>query len=546
MNRMFSMKKMASGLLFATVVLTAGFMLITGCASVGPKKLVEDREKRFFYELAGEDFVEIPTDGSYFSYHMASPAMDMYVVAEAAMSEDAGVDLAISKIGRDPSDLTLVGTTSAGNWSLMRYEREGSDIWTAIAYQYRGSSVYAVLLEGGPDSSPDSPPRAVMHILGTFTIAGAQGAESGPGSLAELEDYIADVVEPTGGSISIAAVKDGRVIYRYAVGNRDIESPTSPDTAYNWGSITKIVTATAVLQLVDEGLIDLDATLDTYFPEFGSGSEITVRNLLTHSAGLPNKEADHIIGYEGKAIPPLEFILAEYLPSAQDLVFTPGSSLVYSNWNFLFLGVLVERVSGQPLPLYAQEHIFIPLGLHNTAHAYQDLPENIPVARSALSSSTAAYLVEYMGEYGIDGEELFTAHSEQFVYVTPVNILPAWGGIWSTAEDAARFGWAFVNGGKVSGATILEKKTAKQMLKMQKSNSGEPLGIGLGWFLKESQGEKIAEHSGGGFGINALLHLYPKQNMAVAVLGSTEDFPADLIMGYTVAVLSQEKNYETH
>lgn len=539
MNREMLMRKVIPQFLFVLAASSIALVFMAGCATFGPKQLVEDPQGRFSYELAGEDFVQNPTDGSYFSYSMASPAMEMFVVAEKARSEKQGVDVAIKKIGHDPADLALEGTAYAGDWTLKRYATEGSDIWTAIAYQHRGDTIYALLLEGGPDSSPDSPPRPVMHILGTFAISGSEGEVDIPDSLVELEDYIADVVGPTGGSVSIAVVKNGQVIYRYATGNRDIESATSLDTAYNWGSITKIVTATAVLQLVEDGLVDLDATIENYFPEFDLGSEITVRNLLTHSAGLPDKEVDHLIGYEGKSVPSLESTLADYWPSVQELVFVPGSNSVYNNWNFLVLGVLVERISGQPLVTYAEEHIFKPLKLHNTAHAYQDLPLGIHVAKSALNGSEASELIEYMDDHGINGQELITAKSEDFAYFTPINILPAWGGIWSTAEDAARFGWVFLNGGTVSGATILEKRTVKQMLRMQKSNSGKPLGLGLAWFLQESQGEKIVEHSGGGFGINALLQLYPKRDMVVVILGSMSDYPADRIIRYTADILSQ-------
>jgi CubicO group peptidase (beta-lactamase class C family) len=151
----------------------------------------------------------------------------------------------------------------------------------------------------------------------------------------------------------------------------------------------------------------------------------------------------------------------------------------------------------------------------------------------------AAALVEFLNDHGIKGEETITARLEDYVYLTPVNILPAWGGIWSTAEDAARFGGAFLNGGKGSDARILEKKTVKQMLHMQKSTTGKPLGIGLGWILEGSQRERTVKHGGGGPGINALLKLYPSQDLTVAILGSMGGYPADRIVGYAADILSK-------
>jgi hypothetical protein len=167
MNRGNLKRNIVPVLLLAGVLLSAASVLMTGCSTVGPKQLVEDPEGRYSFELAGEDFVQIPTNGDYIAYGMASPSMELYVVAEEAASEKEGVDKAIMEIGRDPGALIPDGSADAGEWTLLRYVTEGSDIWTAIAYQYRGGTIYALFLEGGSDSSPDPPPRAVGHIIRT-------------------------------------------------------------------------------------------------------------------------------------------------------------------------------------------------------------------------------------------------------------------------------------------------------------------------------------------------------------------------------------------
>jgi CubicO group peptidase (beta-lactamase class C family) len=158
--------------------------------------------------------------------------------------------------------------------------------------------------------------------------------------------------------------KQDRVLYRRAFGHRAIKPkklPMTIDTIFDLASLTKVVaTTTALMQLVQEGKLCLEDPVAKYWPEFkANGKEnITVRELLTHYSGL-RPDLDLKIEWSGYDTA-LKIIIAE------KPMFPPGSNFVYSDINFIILGELVHRISGQPLDVYCAERIFKPLGMKDT------------------------------------------------------------------------------------------------------------------------------------------------------------------------------------
>ncbi len=157
---------------------------------------------------------------------------------------------------------------------------------------------------------------------------------------------------------------DGKMIYRQAFGQRMITPqvlPMTPDTIFDLASLTKVVaTTTAVMQLVDAGKIDLDCPVAKYWPVFGANgkSRVTIRNLMTHTSGL-RADVNPKSGwnsYDGGLV-----AVAEDEP-----VYCPGTGYRYSDANFVALGEVVRRVSGQNLNVYCAQKIFGPLGMRNT------------------------------------------------------------------------------------------------------------------------------------------------------------------------------------
>ncbi len=289
---------------------------LSGCATSGGGKLVEDPQGRFTYR-ASADLKPQVTDGTYDHYTLDSPAMEAYLVAAEAPNEQAGRALAFERIGKDFASLELAGSTSFGAWRADAFSTATKGEWAGIAYQYRGGTLYGMVVYGGGDSTPDTLPAPVAGIIASFEFGKAAGEPFRPRTFAELERFIDSTAASFGGSISVAAVRTGKVVYQYAAGDRGRGVAASPDVAYHWGSITKIVTATAVMQQVEQGRVDLDATLDTYFPEFPLGRRITVRNLLTHSAGLPVFEVDHLVAFGANRMPDHDVRARELLAASE-------------------------------------------------------------------------------------------------------------------------------------------------------------------------------------------------------------------------------------
>ncbi len=524
-------------LLFAAVAAVA--IALSGCTSPGGGKAVEDPQGRFTYR-ASPDLKAQVTDGTYDHYTLESPAMEVYVVATAAANEQIGRALAFDRIGRDFASLKLDGSTSFGKWRADAFSTGNAGEWAGLAYQYRGDTLYGVVVYGRGDSTSDSLPAPVTTIIGSFEFGGTAGEVVRPGSFAELEGFIAGTAASFGGSISVAAVKDGRVVFRYAAGDRGRGVPTSPDVAYHWGSITKIATATAVMQQVEQGRIDLDATLDTWFPEFPLGNRVTVRNLLTHSAGLPSFEDTHLVGFGVNAMPDMASVLDTYWPRVTGLVYEPGSLSAYHNWNFLILARLVEKVSGEELTSYVRRHIFAPAGMTETAYTTAALT-GAPEALAVVTAERLAATESALAGNGPKTDRFVVYANAGRSHLQPFDILPAWGGVKSTAADAALFGWMFLNDGEIAGNRVLGRSMVRKMLSMQKSTDGKPLGFGLAWHLGRQGREPFVEHAGGGAGIESLLRMYPQRGLSIAVLGNANGYGPGLVAEYTAALLSGGK-----
>jgi uncharacterized protein YbbC (DUF1343 family)/CubicO group peptidase (beta-lactamase class C family) len=253
---------------------------------------------------------------------------------------------------------------------------------------------------------------------------------------------------------------DGQVIYRKAYGSRSLEprrEPMTLDTIFDLASLTKvIVTTTAVMQLVEQGKVRLNDPVAKYLPEFAQNgkADITVRQLLTHYSGL-EPDLDLKTAWEGKET---AYRMA-FAETPQD---APGSKFAYSDINFIVLGALVERVSGETLDEYATRHIFVPLKMMHTRFvpplalragwigkiAPTQYDENEHMLRGVVHDPTA----RRMG--GVAGQ----------------------AGLFSTGDDLAKFAQALLNG----GGGILSALSVQKMTRPEQPPSA-PVLRGFGW-----------------------------------------------------------------
>jgi uncharacterized protein YbbC (DUF1343 family)/CubicO group peptidase (beta-lactamase class C family) len=298
---------------------------------------------------------------------------------------------------------------------------------------------------------------AVSHPEAQPIVAAATSAAAPPVRLAAvdaiIEQAIADGNIP--GAVLIIG-HNGKVVYRKAYGSRALEPKREPmtlDTVFDLASLTKVIaTTTAVMQLVELGKVRLNDPVAKYLPDFAQNSkdDVTVRQLLTHYSGF-EPDLDLKTPWEGKEI-------AYHMAFAETLQNPPGSAFVYSDINFITLGALVEKVSGESLDQYTTRHIFTPLKMLHTRFvppaswipkiAPTQYDENEHMLRGVVHDPTA----RRMG--GVAGH----------------------AGLFSTADDLSKFAQALLNG----GAGILSPLAVEKMTTPE-TPPAAPLLRGFGW-----------------------------------------------------------------
>ena len=289
----------------------------------------------------------------------------------------------------------------------------------------------------------------------------------------------------------VTVVRNGEVITERGFGYSDVERRTPVDpqrTLFRPGSVSKLVTWTAVMQQVEQGKIDLDADVNRYLdfriPEY-EGQPVTMRQLMTHTAGFEESLKD-LIGHDREAIPPYGEMLKRWIPHR---IFAPGTTPAYSNYGTSLAGYIVERVSGEPFNDYVERHIFAPLGMRNSTFR-EPLPANMQPNMST-------------------GYRRASGETVRFEIVGPA---PA-GSLSSTGADMSRFMMAHLNGGELDGQRILSAETARQMHRTRAAYGIGPLDrMLLGFFETNVNGREVIAHLGDTGAFHTSLHLFIDDN----------------------------------
>ena len=305
---------------------------------------------------------------------------------------------------------------------------------------------------------------ALFAIVSTSVCASASSAAATPGAapkndvrLAQVDSIINQAVAD--GNIPGAVLligHDGKVAYRKAYGYRELEPkrvPMTVDTIFDLASLTKVIaTTTSVMQLVEQGKVRLNDPVAKYIPEFGQNGkeDITIRQLLTHYSGLA-PDLDLTTPWEGKTT---AYQLAEVEPPET----TPGSGFVYSDINFIMLGALVEKVSGETLDVYTGKHIFTPLKMTHTRF--------VPPASWRAKIAPTQYDENNHMLWGVVHDP--TARR--------MGGVAGHAGLFSTADDLAKFAQTLLNGGD----GILSPLTVAKMTSPETPPSA-PILRGFGW-----------------------------------------------------------------
>jgi len=296
---------------------------------------------------------------------------------------------------------------------------------------------------------------------------------------------------------TVSVVKDGELFFAKGYGYADFEKRipvTADQTLFRPGSVSKLFTWTAVMQLVEQGQLDLNADVNAYldfqipatYPQ-----PVTLAHLLTHTPGFENRN-EGLFVRQAEDILPLRKYLGDYLPAR---IYPPGQVTAYSNYGTALAGYIVERVSGMAYEQYVEEYIFKPLEMNHSTFRRPlppGLAENLAVGYSYANG----------------------AYQPQAEWVQPA---PA-GGLSSTATDMARFMIAHLQEGRYGdGVRILQESTAREMHRRQFTNDPRVNGWAYGFMEAELNGQRIIWHGGATYFFHSALVLLPEQNVGLFV-----------------------------
>lgn len=312
-----------------------------------------------------------------------------------------------------------------------------------------------------------------------------------------LDGFMPYALEQTdvAGSV-VAVVKDGKVLLHKGYGFSDLakRTPVDPDrTLFRPGSISKLFTWTAVMQLVEQGKLDLDEDVNKYIdfkiPPY-NGKPVTLRNIMTHTTGM-EEVIRGLIANDEKEVAPLEATLKHWIPRR---VYEPGSTPAYSNYATALAGYIVQRVSGQSFDDYVEQHIFQPLRMNNSTFRQ-------PVPKNFLEMTSKGY------KSASDGKE------QPYEYI---NLAPA-GSLASTASDMANFMIAHLQRGEFEGRRILREETAREMHGTGQASVGPLNKMMLGFYETTANGHKAIAHGGDTQWFHSDLQLFPDDNIGIYV-----------------------------
>jgi len=358
------------------------------------------------------------------------------------------------------------------------------------------------------------PVHAVIALLALAVgaaIAGsarASGPQLGPATTARVDRFVEEQMDARQvPGFALAIVRGSEVVHARGFGSADGSGRTvTVDTPFVLGSVTKSFTALAVMQLVDAGEVSLEAPVSRYVPELGlaDGAErrITVRQLLNQTSGMPGLAGGRLLRSVGDGT--LEDAAREL--DGTKLSAPPGTRFEYANGNYVLLGLVIERASGESYGDYVQRYIFAPLGMRNSFAS----PE---------AAKAAGLAVGHRYWFGFP-----VAHGP----TSPEAVRPA-GYLMSSAADMARYLAMYLNGGVLDGRRIVSREALETMLAPVGAShlgpwaDGQETRYAMGWFVGGPWQEPALLHPGRDPDSSAMIVLLPRQRLAVVTLANANN-----------------------
>ncbi|MEM7062620.1 MAG: serine hydrolase [Cyanobacteria bacterium P01_B01_bin.77] len=346
-------------------------------------------------------------------------------------------------------------------------------------------------------------------------------AESFLERLDEIDTYLEAYAEIRhfSGTVLIAQGNHPPVTRSYGLANREHQVAHTPFTKFRIGSVTKQFTAVAILQLQEEGLLELQAPISTYLPDYPEGDRITVHHLLTHTAGIPEylnpKIFPDLLAWMRQ---PSE--LNQLVDRFQELPleFEPGEKFSYSNSGYVLLTQIIEAVSSQTYADYLQINLFDPLGMDSTGY---EMPQTV------IANLAQGYL--FVSE-------------DAYLQAAPLDmsIPQGAGGLYSTTADLAI--WTQWLHNEQTDSTVLSAAAKTQLMQpiVPMDPAAHPdMFYGYGLVVDTQFGKQRAHHNGGISGFASSLAHYPEDSLTIAVLSNLETADPSRIAADLAAIAFQ-------
>jgi CubicO group peptidase (beta-lactamase class C family) len=313
-----------------------------------------------------------------------------------------------------------------------------------------------------------------------------------------VDAFMHSAIEKSRFTGTILIARDGKVLISkgYGMANAEYEVPNSPRTKFRIGSLTKQFTATAILMLQEQGKLNVQDSLCKYLPQCPtSWQSLTIHHLLTHTSGIQD------VDYTQARVASLS--VANTLERLKDkpLEFTAGKIFRYSSTNYILLGYIIERVSGEPYQVFLRRHIFDPLEMKDT-----DYDDNQRILKNRATG------------YSLRGGNLVHA-----AYVN-MSIPFSAGGLYSTVEDLYKWDQSLYT------EKLISRQTLNAMFSPGKGN------YGYGWYIENQLGTRFISHSGWLDGFHSFIIRLPDKRVSVIVLSNLDGTPASTIARALAAI----------
>ncbi len=353
----------------------------------------------------------------------------------------------------------------------------------------------------GPSTAPSPEPSLVPPTpaaLGESVPLSMEPSGSDPRTQ-QMVDYLNNFLVDGNFTGTVLVAQGGEILVNEGFGQANVQAgtPNLPHTQFRIGSLTKQFTAAAILKLQEQGRLSVQDQLATYLPDYPFGNEITIHQLLTHTAGIPNYERRPDLPDVVQSPIPLDDLIATF--SSQPLQFPPGQQYEYSSSGYVLLTKIIELVSGQSYDDYLQDQFFTPLNMLHTGYDY--LSPDLP-------NPAVGYLL--------------TPGGPRPAILTDSSWPTGAGALYSTVEDMYRWDRALYGDQVLSSAS-------REAFFTPHVDTRQGADYSYGWDIGTTVGRTSIAHGGGIFGFASFMTRFPEDDAAIIVLSNGIQMPPRII-----------------